>query len=54
MAIPKNPFEGKHVIQADDPIRTKLDKKMNSGEDPAKLEAEFDTKIKSKMNNATS
>jgi DNA-directed RNA polymerase I subunit RPA1 len=54
MALPKNPFVGKETIQADDAIRTRLEEKMNSTEDTTKLDIELDSRIKSKMNSATS
>ena len=54
MAIPENPFENKDCIQLNDPIRKRMEEKMNSSEDIQKLDAELDNKIKSKMNNATS
>jgi hypothetical protein len=54
MALPENPFEGKQIIQEDDPIRKRLEEKMNSSEDTSKLDVELDNAIKSKMSLATS
>lgn len=49
MAIPKNPFVDKKIIQEDDPIRIRLEEKMNSTDDTGKLEVELDNVMKSKM-----
>lgn len=54
MAIPENPFENKQIIQEDDPIRKRLEEKVNTSEDIEKLDAELDNAMKNKMSNATS
>ena len=54
MSIPENPFENKEIIQLDDPIRSSLEMKMNTSEDMAKLDAEFDNTMRNKMSSATS
>ena len=33
MAVPENPFKDKKIIQEDDPIRKRLEEKMNSADD---------------------
>jgi DNA-directed RNA polymerase I subunit RPA1 len=54
MALPEDPFEGKQVIQSDDPIRVRLEDRMNQSEDINQLDVELDSLIKSKMSVATS
>lgn len=54
MAIPENPFENKQCVQEDDPIRKRLEEKMNSTEDTQKMDSELDSAIRNKMSNATS
>lgn len=54
MSIPENPFQDKKIIQADDPIRKRLEEKMNASEDVAALDAELDNVMRSKMSQATS
>ena len=54
MSLPENPFEGKQIIQEDDPIRKRLEEKMNTSFDVSKLDQELDNVMKSKMNMATS
>lgn len=49
MSIPENPFHDKKIIQADDPIRKRLEEKMNASEDVAALDAELDNVMRSKM-----
>lgn len=44
MAVPKNPFVGKKVIQEDDPIRVLVDNLMNT-EEGKQLDEELDKKV---------
>ena len=55
MAIPANPFEGKNCIQASHPVRQALEAKMSTaGTDLAALDADLDSAMQGKMNDATS
>jgi len=53
MAVPEDPFNGKKVIQEDDPIRVMIDNKMNT-EEGKELEMELDNKIMAVCSEATS
>ena len=49
MSIPENPFNNKQIMQYDDPIRKRLEEKMNAADDVAKLDSELDNVMRSKM-----
>lgn len=55
MALPLNPFSNKKCIQKCDPLRLQLEKKMSTaGTDLQMLDAELDSVMQGKMNDATS
>jgi hypothetical protein len=54
MARPANPFVGKKCIQADNELRMALEKKLSTaGADHGILDAELDSVMQGKMNDAT-
>lgn len=55
MARPANPFADKKCIQADNALRLALEKKLSTaGADHGILDAELDSVMQGKMNDATS
>lgn len=55
MALPKNPFNNKKCIQHDNVVRQALETKMSTaGSDLGILDAELDSVMQGKMNDATS
>lgn len=55
MSLPANPFKDKKCIQADDKVRIALAKKMSTaGTDLSIIDAELDSVMQGKMNDATS
>lgn len=55
MSLPANPFHNKKCIQADNRVRIALEKKMSTaGTDLALIDADLDSVMQGKMNDATS
>eukprot|EP00351_Strombidinopsis_sp_SopsisLIS2011_P001819 CAMPEP_0116885998 /NCGR_PEP_ID=MMETSP0463-20121206/19642_1 /TAXON_ID=181622 /ORGANISM="Strombidinopsis sp, Strain SopsisLIS2011" /LENGTH=91 /DNA_ID=CAMNT_0004545567 /DNA_START=117 /DNA_END=392 /DNA_ORIENTATION=- len=53
MAVPEDPFNDKQCIQANDPIKAKLETKLGQSDDKDIMEAQFDGVMKGKMSKVT-